>query len=99
MGRSPQAADTCVDSDESPCEPIEMPTGAAEVVQAVHQSDGQLVLAANLLKPKNVCVIGCPCDFPHILRCMDQYLASGSQVHILSPQSMDWRNEVLRRYF
>mmetsp|Transcript_35600 Transcript_35600/g.80474 ORF Transcript_35600/g.80474 Transcript_35600/m.80474 type:complete len:794 (-) Transcript_35600:101-2482(-) len=92
-----KSADNCVAKYASKFETRATPQDAVKPVQALHQPDGQLLLG-NSGDPKNVCMIGCPGDFPHILSCMDKYLATGSQVHILSPMSMEFRTEQLRRY-
>jgi len=67
----------------------------AELVQA----DGQLLLGPQAVGPKVVLMIGCPIDFPNILEALDCYSATGSEVHVLSPKSLEWRRQTLSDYF
>lgn len=61
--------------------------------------DGQLQLGRLASGPKVVLLIGCPPDFPNVLLCLDNYLARGSEVHVLSTKSFEWRQETLERFF
>eukprot|EP00424_Heterocapsa_rotundata_P005827 CAMPEP_0168711776 /NCGR_PEP_ID=MMETSP0503-20121227/43324_1 /TAXON_ID=89963 /ORGANISM="Heterocapsa rotundata, Strain SCCAP K-0483" /LENGTH=52 /DNA_ID=CAMNT_0008758143 /DNA_START=1 /DNA_END=156 /DNA_ORIENTATION=- len=46
-----------------------------------------------------VALVGCPLDFTHFLQMMDQYLAPGSQVYLLSERPLAWRVEAMKRHF
>lgn len=63
------------------------------------QPDGQLDLGPQAVGPKVVVVIGCPEDYPNILQALDEYLARGSEVHVLSTRSLSSRQGILQSYF
>jgi len=67
--------------------------------QEVIQADGQLQLGPKAAGAKVVIIIGCPLDFPNVLQAFDDYLARGSEVHVLSVRTLAWRHDALRRYF
>eukprot|EP00927_Polykrikos_kofoidii_P070710 TRINITY_DN67113_c0_g1_i1.p1 TRINITY_DN67113_c0_g1~~TRINITY_DN67113_c0_g1_i1.p1 ORF type:complete len:795 (-),score=107.77 TRINITY_DN67113_c0_g1_i1:34-2418(-) len=56
--------------------------------------DGQLMLGPSVSGPKTVIVIGCPQDMVDFLSIMDELLAAGSVVHVLSPRAQDWRTQL-----
>merc|ERR1719203_449886 len=61
--------------------------------------DGQLQLGRLTSGPKVVLLIGCPPDFPNVLLALDNYLARGSEVHVLSTKTFEWRQDTIERFF
>lgn len=68
-------------------------------VAEMPQPDGQLQLGPRAVGKKVVIMIGCPHDFANILQALDEYLAEGSEVHVLSARALPWRQEHFQRYF
>ncbi|CAE8637698.1 unnamed protein product, partial [Polarella glacialis] len=62
------------------------------------RDDGQLWLGPAAEKKMIVLMIGCPDDFPEMLKIIDLFLASGSEVHILSDQTLAWRESCLNQH-
>eukprot|EP00913_Durusdinium_trenchii_P006966 g6551.t1 len=62
-------------------------------------ADGQIRLGPAADGPLIVLLIGCPDDFVDILEIIDGYVASGSQVHLLSTKPMRWREQCLYLHF
>lgn len=60
--------------------------------------EGQLMLGPSSIGPKVIIMIGCPTDYADFLQIIDENLASGSEVHILSERSPKSREEDLRRF-
>ncbi|CAK9056466.1 unnamed protein product, partial [Durusdinium trenchii] len=65
----------------------------------VLMADGQIRLGPAADGPLIVLLIGCPDDFVDILEIIDGYVASGSQVHLLSTKPMRWREQCLYLHF
>lgn len=49
-------------------------------------------------KPRTVLVLGCPLDFPDILHAIAGLVTPGSEVHVMSSRSTEWRDHVARRH-
>jgi len=64
----------------------------------VLMEDGQIRLGPAADGPLTVLVIGCPDDFVDLLQIIDCYVASGSEVHLLSTRPMQWRESSLQMY-
>jgi len=81
---SPWAIADIADSSDTGSKPL----SATDVVE----------LGPSCSSPRVVLVIGCPYDIPDSLHIMDDYLPSGSVVHVLSQVPVVERVRLLRRY-
>eukprot|EP00435_Cladocopium_sp_Y103_P032304 s2105_g8.t1 len=64
----------------------------------VLMDDGQIRLGPAADGPLTVLVIGCPDDFVDLLEIIDVYAASGSEVHLLSTRSLQWRESCVQTH-
>jgi hypothetical protein len=67
--------------------------------QEVETDKGQLVLGQQCRNAMTVALVGCPPDFTNFLSMMDDYLAPGSHVYLLSERDLNWRVEAQKRQF
>eukprot|EP00931_Biecheleriopsis_adriatica_P074407 TRINITY_DN48469_c0_g1_i1.p1 TRINITY_DN48469_c0_g1~~TRINITY_DN48469_c0_g1_i1.p1 ORF type:complete len:804 (+),score=110.32 TRINITY_DN48469_c0_g1_i1:63-2414(+) len=65
---------------------------------SVFAPDGQVRLGPSADGHLIVMLIGCPGDFADILHIIDVYVASGSEVHVLSDKDIAWREYCLNQY-